>query len=44
VIENEWNLIANRPQLVDGFVELPTGRGLGWELGTAYIEHHRLDW
>jgi L-alanine-DL-glutamate epimerase-like enolase superfamily enzyme len=37
-----WNLIANRPKLVDGHITLPPGPGLGWELDADYIEHHRL--
>ena len=37
-----WNLVANRPALVDGQLALPTGPGLGWELDLDYIEHHRL--
>ena len=27
-----WNLVANRPPIVDGRMTLPTGPGLGWEL------------
>ena len=27
-----WNLVANRPPIVDGRMALPTGPGLGWEL------------
>ncbi len=38
-----WNLIANRPALVDGALPLPNSPGLGWELDWDYIEHHRLD-
>jgi D-galactarolactone cycloisomerase len=38
-----WNLIANRPDLVDGRVQLPDGPGLGWQLDEDYIEHHRVD-
>ena len=38
-----WNLIANRPELRNGRVDLPTGPGLGWELDVDYIEHHRVD-
>ncbi len=38
-----WNLIANRPEPVDGMIRLPGGAGLGWELDRAYIDHHRLD-
>lgn len=38
-----WNLIANRPALHDGWLDLPKGPGLGWELDLDYIEHHRVD-
>jgi L-alanine-DL-glutamate epimerase-like enolase superfamily enzyme len=38
-----WNLIGNRPQLVDGQVELPLGPGLGWELDEEYITRYRVD-
>ncbi len=38
-----WNLIANRPELVDGHLPLPTGPGLGWELNTDYIDAYRVD-
>lgn len=37
-----WNLVANRPKLVDGQIALPTGPGLGWELDEDYIECHRV--
>jgi L-alanine-DL-glutamate epimerase-like enolase superfamily enzyme len=33
-----WNLIANRPALVDGCIDLPTGPGFGWQLDSEYIE------
>jgi L-alanine-DL-glutamate epimerase-like enolase superfamily enzyme len=38
-----WNLVANRPPLVDGHIALPTRPGLGWELDLDYIERHRLE-
>jgi L-alanine-DL-glutamate epimerase-like enolase superfamily enzyme len=38
-----WHLIANRPPLKDGMLELPTGPGLGWELDEAYIARYRAD-
>ena len=38
-----WNLIANRPDAVDGRVRLPDGPGLGWELDRDYIDFHRAD-
>jgi L-alanine-DL-glutamate epimerase-like enolase superfamily enzyme len=37
-----WNLIANRPPLVDGQIRLPTEPGLGWELDEDYLERHRV--
>ena len=37
-----WNLVANRPALVDGMVELPDAPGLGWELDLEYLEAHAL--
>jgi D-galactarolactone cycloisomerase len=38
-----WNLIANRPELVDGELALPTGPGFGWVLDADYVERHRVD-
>ena len=38
-----WNLIVNRPELVDGHFPLPDRPGLGWELDEDYIEAHRAD-
>jgi L-alanine-DL-glutamate epimerase-like enolase superfamily enzyme len=37
-----WNLIANRPPLQDGQVELSDEAGLGWELDEDYIERYRV--
>ena len=37
-----WNLVANRPPIVDGRMALPAGPGLGWELDSDYIEAHRV--
>ncbi len=37
-----WNLVANRPPLVDGMLELPDAPGLGWELDWDYVEAHRV--
>jgi L-alanine-DL-glutamate epimerase-like enolase superfamily enzyme len=37
-----WNLVANRPELVDGYVELSDAPGLGWELDEDFIERYRL--
>lgn len=36
------NLIANRPSLKDGYIDLPTGPGLGWELDQEYITKYRI--
>jgi D-galactarolactone cycloisomerase len=38
-----WNLIVNRPEVVDGEVDLPLGPGLGWVLDAEYIERYRVD-
>ena len=37
-----WNLIANRPPLTDGQIELGNRPGLGWELDDDFIEAHRV--
>ncbi len=37
-----WNLVANRPPIVDGRLALPSGPGLGWELDADYIEKFRV--
>jgi L-alanine-DL-glutamate epimerase-like enolase superfamily enzyme len=37
-----WGLVANRPRLRDGELELSERPGLGWDLDPEYIEHHRL--
>jgi len=37
-----WNLVANRPRLSDGWLDLPTRPGLGWELDLDYVERHRV--
>jgi L-alanine-DL-glutamate epimerase-like enolase superfamily enzyme len=37
-----WNLIANRPPLVDGMLELGGAPGFGWELDADFIEAHRV--
>jgi L-alanine-DL-glutamate epimerase-like enolase superfamily enzyme len=36
------NVIANRPELKDGYIHLPQGPGLGWELDLDYIEKHTV--
>ena len=37
-----WNLIANRPPLVDGALTLSDAPGLGWVLDEGYIAHYRI--
>jgi D-galactarolactone cycloisomerase len=37
-----WNLVGNRPPLVDGALALSDAPGLGWELDEDYIEAHRV--
>ena len=37
-----WNLVANRPPLVDGTIQLSERPGLGWELDADFIEAHRV--
>jgi len=37
-----WNLVANRPPLVDGTIELSDAPGLGWELDLEYLEAHAV--
>ena len=37
-----WNLVVNRPMLVDGMIELPDEPGLGWELDPEYLEAHSV--
>jgi L-alanine-DL-glutamate epimerase-like enolase superfamily enzyme len=37
-----WNLVANRPVLRDGFMQLPDGPGLGWELDLDFVAAHRV--
>lgn len=38
-----WNLIANRPPLRDGMLELPRAPGLGWELDREFIAAHEVE-
>lgn len=38
-----WNLVANRPELVDGELTLPSAPGLGWEIDWEYANHHRIE-
>lgn len=37
-----WNLIANRPELEEGWVTLSENPGLGWELDWDYVDRYRL--
>jgi L-alanine-DL-glutamate epimerase-like enolase superfamily enzyme len=37
-----WNLVANRPQLREGAIELSDAPGLGWELDADYIDRYRM--
>jgi D-galactarolactone cycloisomerase len=37
------NLVANRPPLVDGRLQLSSAPGLGWELDLDFIERHRVE-
>jgi L-alanine-DL-glutamate epimerase-like enolase superfamily enzyme len=37
-----WNLIANRPALRDGHLELSDRPGLGWDLDEEFLEAHRV--
>jgi D-galactarolactone cycloisomerase len=38
-----WNLIANRPEVVDGEIRLPDSPGLGWVLDDEFIARHRVE-
>jgi D-galactarolactone cycloisomerase len=38
-----WQLLENRPALVDGAFPLPDRPGLGWVLDEAFIERYRVD-
>jgi D-galactarolactone cycloisomerase len=38
-----WNLIVNRPDVVNGEIALSNDPGLGWVLDDEYIERHRVD-
>jgi D-galactarolactone cycloisomerase len=37
-----WQMIANRPEVIDGTLALPTGPGLGWELDPDFVERYRV--
>jgi L-alanine-DL-glutamate epimerase-like enolase superfamily enzyme len=36
-----WNLVANRPPLAGGRIELSDAPGLGWQLDAGFLEAHR---
>lgn len=38
-----YRLVANRPLPRDGFIDLPTTPGLGWDIDWDYVDAHRLD-
>lgn len=38
-----WNLIENRPELKNGWMELSDRAGLGWDLNWDYINKYKLD-
>jgi len=38
-----WQLLANRPALVDGNFVLPTEPGFGWQLDEDFIAEYRVD-
>jgi len=38
-----WQMLENRPALVDGEFPLPAGPGLGWVLDEAFIDRYRVD-
>jgi L-alanine-DL-glutamate epimerase-like enolase superfamily enzyme len=38
-----WNLVANRPQLAAGTLELTGAPGLGWELDWDYVDAHLVN-
>jgi len=38
-----WQMVANRPELIDGQLKVPTGPGLGWELDLDFVERYRVE-
>lgn len=38
-----WNLVANRPPLRGGEIELSERPGLGWDLDLDYVERYRVE-
>lgn len=37
-----WQMIVNRPEVVEGTIALPQTPGLGWELDEDFIERYRI--
>ncbi len=37
-----WNLIENRPEAVDGWIELGDEPGLGWTLDADYLARYTV--
>jgi D-galactarolactone cycloisomerase len=37
-----WNLVANRPPLVNGHLVLSEQPGLGWDIDWDYVERHQV--
>ena len=37
-----WNLVANRPPLRDGRIELTDSPGFGWQLDASFLDAHRV--
>ena len=38
-----WQMLANRPNLEDGYFPLPESPGFGWTLDSDFVEHHRVE-
>lgn len=38
-----WELLSNRPELVEGCLPLPEGPGFGWVLDSEFIDRYRVD-
>ena len=38
-----WNMIANRPEIIDGGFPLPDGPGFGWVLDRDFVARYRID-
>lgn len=38
-----WQMLENRPDLVDGEFILPTSPGFGWRLDPSFIQRYRVD-